>query len=73
MMPKASRPGLPLTLPLEVPAYWTPEQAQAVLQLLDDLRERIAAHYQLQLIELYRQQHTSGGAESGSTGGDPPF
>lgn len=73
MMPKASRPGLPLTLPFEIPAYWTPEQAQAVLELLDDLRERIAAHYQLQLFELYRQQHNPGNAHSGSAGGDPPF
>ena len=45
----------------------------AVVELLDDLRERIWAHYQLQLIDLYRQQHTSGGAQSGITGGDPPF
>jgi hypothetical protein len=73
MMLTASRPGLPLTLPFEIPAYWTPEQAQAVLELLDDLRERMAAHYQLQLFELYRQQHNPGGAHSGSTGGDPPF
>jgi hypothetical protein len=73
MMPKASRPGLPLTLPFEIPAYWTPEQAQAVLELLDGLRERIAAHYQLCLIELYRRQHTPGDAHSGGVGGDPPF
>ena len=73
MMPEASRPGLLLTLPFEIPAYWTPEQAQAVLELLDDLRERIAAHYQLCLIELYRQQHTPGDAHSGGVGGDPPF
>jgi hypothetical protein len=73
MMPEASRPGPLLTLPFEIPAYWTPEQAQAVLELLDDLRERIAAHYQLCLIELYRQQHTPGDAHSGGVDGDPPF
>jgi hypothetical protein len=28
--------GLPLTIPLEIPAYWTPEQAFAVVELLDD-------------------------------------
>jgi hypothetical protein len=27
--------GLPLTIPLEIPAYWTPEQAFAVVELLD--------------------------------------
>jgi hypothetical protein len=44
--------GLPFVIPFEIPAYWTPEQAQAVIELLDDLRERILAHYQLQLIDL---------------------
>jgi hypothetical protein len=29
--------GLPLTISLEIPAYWTPEQAFAVVQLLDEL------------------------------------
>ena len=32
--------GLPLTIPLEIPAYWTPEPAFAVIELLYDLRER---------------------------------
>ena len=41
--------GLPLTIPLEIPAYWTPEQAFAVVELLDDLRDRIWAHYSAQL------------------------
>jgi len=43
--------GLPLTIPLEIPAYWTPEQAFAVVELLDDLRDRIWAHYSAQLLE----------------------
>ena len=49
--------ALPLTIPLKIPAYWTPEQAQAVIELLDDLRGRILAHYQLQLIDQYREQY----------------
>jgi len=32
--------GLPLTIPLKIPAYWTPEQAFAVVELLDDLRAK---------------------------------
>ena len=64
-MTTPSAPGLPLTIPLAIPAYWTPEQAQAVIELLDDLRDRICAHYQLQLIELYREQQ-------GFDGIDPP-
>jgi hypothetical protein len=46
--------GLPLTIPLNIPAYWTPEQAFAVVELLDDLRDRIWAHYGVQLFDQYR-------------------
>lgn len=46
--------GLPLTIPLQIPAYWTPEQALAVVELLDDLRDRIWAHYGAQLLDQYR-------------------
>jgi hypothetical protein len=34
-----------------IPDYWTPEQALAVLELLDGLRELIWAHYGMQLID----------------------
>src|ERR1700716_4318878 len=50
-------PGLPLTVNFKIPAYWTPEQALAVFELLDDLRDQIGAHYSVQLFELSRQQH----------------
>jgi hypothetical protein len=59
MTQQVSRAGLPLTIPFAIPAYWTPEQAQAVIELLDDLRERIAAHYQLQLADVYREQQAT--------------
>ena len=49
--------ALPLTIPLDIPAYWTPEQAFAVVELLDDLRDRIWAHYGVQLIDQYREQY----------------
>jgi len=52
-----TRHGLPLTINFEIPAYWTPEQALAVFELLDDLREHIGAHYSVQLFELSREQH----------------
>jgi hypothetical protein len=48
--------GLQRGLPLLISADWTPEQAQAVFEVLDDLRERIWEHYALPLQELYRQQ-----------------
>src|SRR5258706_16327816 len=50
-------PGLPLTINFKIPAYWTPEQALAVFELLDDLRDQIGAHYSVQLFELSREQH----------------
>lgn len=48
--------GIQHGLPLLIPDDWTPEQAQAVFEVLDDLRERIWEHYALTLQELYRQQ-----------------
>lgn len=49
--------GLQRGLELLIDAEWTPEQAYAVVELLDDLRERIWAHYELALFECYRQDH----------------
>lgn len=49
--------GLLHGLDLLIDADWTPEQARAVIELLDDLRERIWVHYQLVLLEHYRQDH----------------
>jgi hypothetical protein len=51
------RHGLPLTINFEIPAYWTPEQALAVFELLDGLRDQIGTHYSVQLFELSREQH----------------
>ncbi len=39
-------------IPFDIPDDWSPEQALAVYELLDALRERIWDRYQLQLIEL---------------------
>jgi hypothetical protein len=49
-----------LTIPFAIPAYWTPEQALAVFELLDELRDAIAARYAVQLFEHARDtyQHT---------------
>jgi hypothetical protein len=54
------------------------EQALAVFELLDDLREKIGAHYGVQLFEISRQQHlataTDGdAADDGTEGDDQPF
>jgi hypothetical protein len=55
--------GLPLTVPLSIPAYWTPEEALAVFELVDDLRERIWSIYQNDLQDQMRQQRQSGAVE----------
>lgn len=49
--------GLQSGIPFIIDENWSPGQALAVIELLDDLREVIYRHYQLQLQELLRDQH----------------
>jgi len=51
--------GLPHAIPLAIPTYWTPDQAIAVFELIDDLRETIWSIYQTNLQDLTRQQRQS--------------
>jgi hypothetical protein len=50
---------LPHAIPLPIPTYWTPEQAIAVFELVDDLREKLWSIYQTSLQDLTRQQRQS--------------
>jgi len=75
-MKPPSSTRLLLTIPFAIPAYWTPEQALAVFELLDDLRDAVWTHYSLQLFNEARQQSaTTVMAVSGNTddSDDPPF
>ena len=63
--------GLPLTIPFKIPAYWTPEQAFAVVELLDDLRDRIWAHYSAQLLDQYREQYGPAEHHTGDAADNP--
>jgi len=45
-----------LRMLLEIPDYWTPEQALAVFELIDDLRERILFRYEEQIRDLLRDE-----------------
>lgn len=67
--------GLQHGIPFIIQDNWTPEQALAVVELLDDLREMIWNHYQLPLHELLREQQrpdtTSDSCSTEKT--DPPF
>jgi hypothetical protein len=49
-----SETGLPLTISLQIPTYWTPDQAFAVFELIDDLRDAIWQYYNIQLIDEFR-------------------
>ena len=47
--------GLQFGLEFLIDSEWTPEQAYAVFQLLDDLRDRILAKYQSVILERMRE------------------
>ena len=64
--------ALSLTIPLNIPAYWTPEQAFAVVELLDDLRDRFWAHYGLQLLDQHREQYGQADADHTNDATDNP-
>lgn len=67
--------GLQRGIPFIIQDGWSPEQALAVVELLDDLREVIWGRYQIPLLELMNEQRCtysdsdSGGVEEN----DPPF
>ncbi|MBF6989314.1 hypothetical protein [Cupriavidus sp. IK-TO18] len=50
--------GITNGLDFLIPDNWSPEQALAVVELIDDLRERICAHYQLALHDLLSAQRS---------------
>ena len=54
--------GLSAGLPFAVDSTWTPEQALAVWELLDDLRDRIWSHYGLVIQNQLREQHITNDA-----------
>ena len=62
--------GLARGLDFLIDADWTPAQAMAVVELLDDLRDRIWAHYELQLYERLREVRIT---TENTSEDDPPF
>lgn len=67
--------GITQGIPFLIDANWTPEQAMAVVELLDDLRQQIWAHYELQLYPLFCEQrpHHDIGDDSNTDPDDEPF
>ena len=51
--------GLQSGIGLLIDKNWTTEQAVAVVELLDDLREVIVRHYQLQIEEYVREERST--------------
>jgi hypothetical protein len=56
----------PITI--EIPATWTAEQALAVWELLDQMREKIWARYSFQLQDLLAEQQQCADVDNGDAG-----
>ena len=56
----------PITV--EIPVTWTPEQALAVWEMLDELREKIWTRYSCQLQDLLAEQQSYQVVDSGDAG-----
>ena len=59
MKPWLPPSGLRRGLPFAVDDTWTPEQALAVMELLDDLRHRVWTHYGLAIQDLLHEQYVA--------------
>ncbi len=71
LLPSGRQRGIAFLLPDD----WSPEQAQAVLELLDDLREVIWQHYQIPVQELLADERDTDLASDSwnSNEDDTPF
>ena len=41
---------------IKIPDYWTPEQATAVFEFIDEVREAVIIQYRLQIMEQLRSE-----------------
>jgi hypothetical protein len=62
--------GLQRGLELLIDPHWSPDQAMAVIELLDDLRDRIWSHYEIPLLNKLREERVTHQDVEIS---DPPF
>ena len=67
--------GLQRGIAFIIPDDWSPEQALAVFELLDDLRHIIGERYQLQMLEYLKEQRGTDydPASDSINESDPPF
>jgi hypothetical protein len=62
--------GLNDGLNLLIDPHWSPDQAMAVIELLEDLRDRIWAHYEVALLTTLREERVTHHDVQTT---DPPF
>jgi len=62
--------GLHHGIDLFIDSLWSPDQAMAVIELLDDLRDRIWSHYELALLDKLKNDRTT---HHNVEVTDPPF
>ena len=62
--------GLNNGLNLLIDPHWSADQAMAVIELLDDLRDRIWAHYEVALLTTLREERVT---HHDVQTADPPF
>jgi len=62
--------GITQGLELLIDPNWSPEQAMAVIELIDDLRDRIWSHYEIVLQQKFREERVT---EYNVDISDPPF
>ena len=58
-VPAAAAPHHAITVPIALPSDWSPEQAAAVFEILDELRERVWARYGRQIQQVMREQRST--------------
>ena len=69
--PVSTVPGPLRSISLEIPASWTPEQALAVFELLDDLRDKVWTLYGLQIQDVLRDLYGTDYTDAEATSVDP--
>ena len=62
--------GITHGLELLIDPNWSPDQAMAVIELIDDLRDRIWSHYEIVLQQKLRDEQIT---HCDVTISDPPF
>lgn len=62
--------GLRIGIPLLIDPHWSPQQVIAIIELIDDLRDRIWNHYESVLLNTFQNDRVTRHQAEIS---DPPF